>query len=252
MRGQGQVRPPRRGGLSLAPFALFLALLCLGGCGGSSGDSAQTTTATAASKATVAQAPKPKPAPEGNKASAAKWTSPTPAPGAPGDPSPGEKAPAPSVPLTPQGDNSIQSFGTEGEEDERAQAYANLRSYLAALGAGEFAQACALGSNQLRGELEKLIEAAKVPEGQQRPQGCSQTLGALLGGGSGKALGPITAVGELLSFRARGKYAYLIYRGEGGKAMFIAMANDEGEWKVNVPRPEPFQSANPSQGGSEQ
>ena len=242
MRGQGQVRPPRRGGLSLAPFALFLALLCLGGCGGSASENTSTP-ATAASKATVVQAPKPKPAPEGNKASAAKRTTPTPAPGAPGDPSPGEKAPAPGVPLTPQGDNSIQSFGTEGEQSERQQAEADLQSYLNARARGDWAGACEAASKQFAEELAKLIEQAKAKPGAEKPKTCAQTLETLYGKAPGSTLQQAARIDQVLSFRIRDDgYAYLIFKDPQGEVKFIAMADEAGTWKVNVPEPAAFES----------
>lgn len=51
-------------------------------------------------------------------------------------------------------------------------------------------------------------------------------------------------VKALLSFRVDEKngkqYAYVIFRGAGGKVRFIAMANDDGEWRVNVAEPAEF------------
>ncbi|MFP5389421.1 MAG: hypothetical protein ACLGG5_09005 [Thermoleophilia bacterium] len=242
---------PRRPALALA--AVLVALLCLGGCGGSSGDSSPTTsaTATAATTATTTGAPqgegeaKAKPKPPPVPRNPPRQSAPE------GQPQPGAKAVAPGVPTTKGGDNSIQAFGAEGEEDQRAQAYEALRSYLAALGSGEFAKACALASSQLRAELEKLLEGAKVPPGQEKPQGCAGVLKTLLGGASEKALGPLTEVGELLSFRTEGDYAYLIFRGAQGKAMFIAMADEDGKWRVNVPRPEAFQGAGQEEGSAQ-
>jgi hypothetical protein len=230
--------------------AVLFALPCLGGCGGSSSGETQATTSTAA-KASQATTTAPAQGGQG-QAKAPQSSPPEPDPPIAARRTPGSKAVAPGVPVTKGADNSVQAFGAEGQEGEAAQAYAELRSYLAALGAGEYAKACEVVSSQFREELEKLIEGAKVPEGQQKPQGCAQTLAALLGGASAKALAPITAVGELLSFRVGPDgYAYLIFRGEGGEAMFIAMAKEGGKWRVNVPKPEAFQSASQGQGGAQ-
>ena len=47
-------------------------------------------------------------------------------------------------------------------------------------------------------------------------------------------------VKELLSFRVKDGYAYVIFKGAGGEVRFIAMANDGGEWKVNTTEPGTF------------
>jgi hypothetical protein len=225
--------------------ALALAgAIALGGCGGG-GDSESQSAATAASETTSAQAPQtqaPKPTPPkqrstGQKPSAQRST-PANAPGTPGEPTPGTKAPAPGVPVTPEGDNSVQTFGEEGEEDQRSQAIADLKAYLAARARGDWAGACKAASVQFAEELEKLIAQAKAKPGAEKPKGCAQTLEALYG----KAPPPEGAgVGEVLSFRTRSDgYAYLIFKSPEG-VKFIAMANDGGTWKVNTLEPAPFE-----------
>jgi uncharacterized protein YceK len=166
---------------------------------------------------------------------------------------PGAKGVPPGVPLTKGGDNSIQAFGVEGEDYESAQAYADLRDYSTALRIGDFARACALASSQFREELRELIEQAKPPERREMPEDCAGALEALAGGASKKTLSAIAQAGKLLSFRVRSDgYAYLIFKGEENRAMFIAMAKDEGRWKVNVLKPEPFSATGQGQAGGAQ
>jgi hypothetical protein len=222
----------------LPAASLLFLLLALAGCG--DGGEGTTTSATAPPAKQGVAPPAQGRAFQGNQ----KGTEANPGEvrqhTAEGAPVPGAKAVAPGVPVTKGGDNSIQSFGAEGEEGQRQQALAGLRSYLSALRAGKWAQACALASTQFKRELAKLVAQAK---GKEKPKGCAATLQALLGGSPRAALGEAAQAGELLSFRVEGRYAYLIFRGAQGKAMFIAMANDEGKWKVNVLKPEPFGEA---------
>src|SRR5262249_1998769 len=151
-----------------------------------------------------------------------------------GHPTPGSRAVAPGVPVTKGGDNSIQAFGTEGEEDPRAQAISNLTAYLNARLQGGWARACSLASDQFREELKRLIESAKAKGAAKKPEGCPGTLALLTSPQARAELRRRFQVNEVLSFRIRGEYAYLIFRGEEGKAMFVAMADDGGQWKVNV------------------
>jgi hypothetical protein len=148
------------------------------------------------------------------------------------------------VPVTPKGDNSIQTFGQEGEESGRSQATADLKAYLGARAQGDWAAACEATSEQFRQELAKLIERAKAKPGAEKPEGCARTLEALSGNVSPETLRQAAQVGEVLSFRIREDgYAYLIFEDPQGEAKFIAMANDGGTWKVNAPEPQAFQAS---------
>ena len=240
----------------LAP-ALALLVLCallIVGCGGGEEEPTATTgTATATEK----QGPQGKAGKAGSKqqgdaqqGKARQGTSPaTPEGGvgttktqrAPvGNPIPGSKAVAPGVPTVKGGDNSIQSFGTEGSEDPREQAVSNLLAYLDARLAGEFERACSLASEEFRQQLARLIANAKAKGDAEKPQGCAETLALFTPDKAKAALREKSQVDEVLSFRIEGPYAYLIFKGAEGKAMFIAMADDGGEWKVNVPEPGAF------------
>jgi hypothetical protein len=222
---------------------LLLALLCalaLGDCGGDSSTTASIETTTAPPPTATVPTPKP----QAHNDSAPKRTTPTNAPGDPGDPTPGEKAPAPGVPVTPQGDNSIQTFGTEGAETERSQAEADLKTYLDARASGDWAVACEAASKQLTEELAKLIERAKAKPGTEKPKGCAGTLEALYGKAPPKTLKQAAQIGEVLSFRIREDgYAYLIFKDPKGEVKFIAMADDEGTWKVNTTEPAAFEGS---------
>jgi hypothetical protein len=149
---------------------------------------------------------------------------------------PGSKAVAPDVPVTQGGDNSIQAFGVEGEDQEATQALSALEEYLQARLAGEWARACASVSAEFREQLQLLIERAKAKEEEApKPQGCPETLQLLYGQAPRQALQEATQIERVLSFRVREDgYAYLIYADSKGTIRFIAMAEEEGAWKVNT------------------
>lgn len=217
---------------ALCLLACFGAL-ALGGCGGG-GDATTTSETTAAAKPkTTAQEPSPQ-----AHQSAAKDTTLAHAPATPGDPTAGAKAPAPGVPVIKEGDNSVQSFGSEGQSTQREQATADLRAYLDARAAGEWERACEATSAEFKSELAKAV--SKTPEA-KRPKSCAEILQALYGEASTATLKSAARVGQVLSFRVRDDgYAYLIFKAPEG-AKFIAMANDGGAWKVNTPEPAAFQ-----------
>jgi hypothetical protein len=147
------------------------------------------------------------------------------------------------VPVTSGGDNSIQTFGQEGEETQRQQATAELEAYLNARARGDWAGACNAASRQFSEELEKLIEGAKAKPGAEKPEGCAGTLEALYGKTPASSFQEAAQIDRVLSFRVREDgYAYLIYESQG-EIKFIAMANDSGAWKVNVPQPASFEGA---------
>src|SRR5262249_12487166 len=156
-----------------APAALFAILLFgLPGCGGG-GDP------TSASSTTASQGPaqgRVEQARQAQKSTAApdEGTSNPPRQHGPiGDPEPRPKAVARGVPVTRGGDNSIQAFGTEGEEGSRSKAVADLTAYLHAFSAGDWSRVCALASDEYRRQLTELVAQAKTGEGAEKPKGCA-------------------------------------------------------------------------------
>jgi hypothetical protein len=157
------------------------------------------------------------------------------------DPQPGSKAPAPGVPTTKGGDNSIQGFGTEGGEEPREEALANLLTYRDARLGGEFERACALASEEFREQLERLVENAKAKGDAPKPKGCPETLALFTPDEAKAVVRRHFQIEEVLSFRIEEPYAYLIFRGAEGEVMFIAMREEDGHWRVNVPEAEAFE-----------
>lgn len=223
----------------------LIAVLALAGCGGD--DNEQSSATTTGAQAAERQAPttagqQPQTQAKGSEQPEQKAQS----IGTTADsaPEPGTKSAAPGVPVTPGGDNSIQTFGAEGEVSEREQAVTTLKAYLNARAAKQWARACAQASEEFKQQLGLMLANAKAKKGAEKPKGCADTLKLFFGRAPKAQLRRDAQVRELLSFRVAekngGKYAYVIYKGADGKTRFIAMKNDSGEWKVNVTEPAEF------------
>jgi len=228
--------------IALALLLGALALAALAGCG--SGDGGESTSAAPATHETTSSAEKqPSQGKQNENAAGDSQQSASPNPPRQhvpeGHPTSGAKAVAPGVPTTKGGDNSIQAYGAEGEAGSRSQAVEELTAYLATFSAGAWAKACALASSEYRKQLAQLVANAKTKGKAKKPEGCPATLATLFGEAPKQALEGYR-VAKALSFRIEGDHAYLIYRNPEGKAMFIAMKEDEGEWRVNVIQPQPF------------
>jgi hypothetical protein len=227
--------------LVAACAALSLAAGCGGGGEGQSSSSTTTREGpTATAEPPIATGEAPTHGPQGEKGGGAQPKRPALQDTSVGSPEPGTKAVAPGVPVQPAGDNSIQTFGTEGEVEGREQALTTLRTYLSARAAGRWAEACAATSRQFKRQLATV--AATLPKNMQ-PKGCAAALRFFFHWFPQAALRASAEVRDLLSFRVRGRYAYIIFRGAEEKVGYIAMRNDDGVWRINTANPEPFPSA---------
>jgi hypothetical protein len=231
--------------LSFCCLALAAAI-ALGGCGGGGDEESENSEATSAAHGTSA-APAQAEAQgdetrEGSKGAGQPDHGASPNPPVAEERTPGSKAVAPGVPIAKGGDNSVQAFGLEGETEEASQALQALEEYLQARVAGDWAAACAAASEEFRSQLAMLIDRAKTKgEGAEKPEGCPETLELLYGKAPSQALREAAEVKQVLSFRVREDgYAYLIYEDGSGEARFIAMANEDGAWKVNTTEPTGF------------
>lgn len=242
------MRSASRRGRPALLICLCLALFPLAGCGGG-GDGESTSSQASTAQAETAPAPARKEGDRSGEEQGANPQSTKPTRHSPAEPdppiaaerTPGSKAVAPGVPVTKGGDNSIQAFGEEGEESEAEQATKNLSAYLGARAANDWSGACEATSTQFKEELGKLIEQAKAKENVEKPRGCTDILAALFGKAPLSSLREAARIDRVLSFRTdEDGYAYLIFEARG-EVKFIAMANDDGAWKVNVLEPEAFQ-----------
>src|SRR5262249_48604508 len=138
----------------------------------------------------------------------------------------GSKAAAPGVP-TPQGvDDSIQTYGLEAPSPQRVQASLTLQRYLNAKARSNWGSACTYLSRALQSQLSAMAKGAGAGD-------CAATMAAFSANIPSALLRKAAQV-KVLSLRAKGDHAYLIYAdGEGTVAQF-PMVRQGGAWAVGA------------------
>jgi hypothetical protein len=126
----------------------------------------------------------------------------------------------------PGGDNSIQEFGEETDDAERAAAMVPIAGLYRALESGDWTAVCSTYLSAGNVEQIKLL-AEKSP--QLKGKDCATVLGGL-NQSTGK--GPDTPDGGIVSFRVEGDTGFAIYWGIDGKGYAIALKSEGGEWKL--------------------
>jgi hypothetical protein len=194
--------------------------LALAGCGGGGGDDHSGSTAGSAATTTTTTTAQSSQAPsgDGNGTESASGTSKKLALGSPAD-----------VPRSEGGDNSIQDYGSEASEADRAAAGRALQAYYDALVSGDTEGACALLTSRIRDGVEKTLEQLGGQGGSKAPTTCAQILKLTVRTGPRS---PQLQLTELLSLRRQGDDAFLIYRAGDGKVYAIAMSEENGDWRV--------------------
>jgi hypothetical protein len=200
-----------------ASLALALALA---GCGG--GGEGSSTTATSSEAGATAAPPGPQ-TPAGDSAPAEATTAPKVRLGSPSEVPPSDA------------DGSIQEFGREASEQERAAAARTLAAYLRAYADGDGATACALLGAGMVELLERGFTQAAAEQGtsqgRQAAASCSQALEGLTAGMPVKARRSLTGV-IVLSLRFDGERAFTLYRDSKRMFFSIPMVREAGAWKV--------------------
>lgn len=189
--------------------------LALAGCGG--GDDHSGSTASSAGTTTTTESSQGQSG-DGNGTESASGTSKKLALGSPAD-----------VPRSEGGDNSIQDYGSEASEADRAAAGRALQAYYDALVSGDTEGACALLTSRTRDGIEKTLEQLKGQGGSNAPTTCPQILKLTV---RSDPHSPQLRLTELLSLRRQGDAAFLIYRAGDGKVYAIAMSEENGNWRV--------------------
>ncbi len=139
---------------------------------------------------------------------------------------PGSKGPAPGVPTSREGDNSIQTFGREASSAERAQATASVQAYLDARAAGDWPKVCAHLAAGPRAEQRQLAGGAS----------CASAMESFARGASTATLREEAEI-EVLSLRVGVKYAFLIYRRPEG--IYATALTRDGPWRLLSVTPNP-------------
>ena len=214
------MRPTRS---TLTALATTLAL-ALTGCGGGGGET--TPASTSAQSPTTAR---PRQAERRQGSAAAK---PSPQHNGPSErppPQPGSKPAAPGVPTSKEGDNSIQTYGLEASNAERAQATALVQAYLNARASGNWAKVCSYLAAKPRAEQERFAGGAP----------CAKAMASFAAHAQTSILEEEAQI-DVLSFRVGGKYAFLIYRRPDG-IWATALTREAGNWKVVSVTPAPVE-----------
>ena len=211
------------------PLVLVAAALVLAvaGCGGSGGG-ASTTTTTAATTAPTTQGNGSRPNSTTNQGSTT--TEPTVPHTYSGAPRAGSKAPAPGVPVSKGGDNSIQLWGLEASAAERAQVTAIVHAYLDARAAANWTKACSYLAAKPRREFEQGLQGGA----KRGIAACAVAMGALAQSVPQSAFADEARISRVLSLRIGRKYAFLIYTRPHprGATFATALQRQGGAWKV--------------------
>jgi hypothetical protein len=145
----------------------------------------------------------------------------------PAAPRPGAKAPAPGVPTSPGGDNSIQTWGVEAGTAERTRVTAIVRSFLDARAARRWAAVCSHLAVRVRREQERFGDAS-----------CPAAMASFAARARDSVLREEAEI-EVLSLRVGRGHAFLIYRRPDG-VWATALTREGGRWKVLTPTPNPI------------
>jgi hypothetical protein len=129
---------------------------------------------------------------------------------------------------TAGGDNSVQNFGEEADEEEADAANTALDDYLRARAEGNWDEQCEYLAKATLQPLEQLFAKSQQVKG----SGCAATLAAF-GSGAPASTRVDTLTGSgIASLRAEDKRAFALYHGTHGVDYFISMSKEDGEWKV--------------------
>jgi hypothetical protein len=121
------------------------------------------------------------------------------------------------------GDDSIQTFGTEAEGDEKDAVVSAMRSFLRALAASDYAKVCAGLTASNREQLQAFLKAKK------ETGNCTTVLSKVLVGGANEA--KKAANGAIYQVRVEDENAFVLFTPEGGKASYFVMKREGDEWK---------------------
>jgi hypothetical protein len=126
------------------------------------------------------------------------------------------------------GDNSVQEFGKEAEQQELDVAAVALHNFLDARAEGNWAAACDYMSKSIVESFEKLAAQAK----QLKETSCAGILEKLTNPAAKSAMKQEAEKANVGSLRVEGDRSFVIYKGVKGTILAMPMANEDGDWKV--------------------
>jgi len=126
------------------------------------------------------------------------------------------------------GDNSVQEFGEEADQEEFDAAAVALHNFLDARAEGNWAAACTYMSKAIVESFEKLAAQAKEVDATN----CAEILEQLTNPAAKRSMKAEAAKADVGSLRVEGDRSFVIYTGVGGTILAMPMANEDGDWKV--------------------
>jgi hypothetical protein len=127
------------------------------------------------------------------------------------------------------GDNSVQEFGDEGDEDQLSEAAEIVHDFYALRATGDWAGACELLSQSLRDRLEELAKSTPDVEDTR----CAPFLADMTADLPPAEWRQITTV-DAGSLRYEGEQAFLIYYGPERTVYAMPMIGEDDTWKINA------------------
>ncbi len=223
------------GGARTAVVAAILAALCaliLSACGGS--DSTSSTASGESSEPTVAQQETTSSGGEQTSTEPAEAVEETPEEKAAHvTPKKGERSAAFSV---PGGDNSIQTYGDEGDEKDREEANETIVALNKALAGGSWTVVC---TKYLSKKNVEQLQMLSKSQPQLKGLSCAALM-SKLNVGTQSTQTPTAPKGGVAAFRIEGDTAFAIYRGQDGKGYAYPMTLENGVWKLTSLGPTPI------------
>src|SRR5680860_1610021 len=152
------------------------------------------------------------------------------APDVPADPSAttDRDGAAPGVPVHRGGDNSIQTYGFEAQDSERARAATVLKRHLQARAGGNWSVACGYLSDSVKESFATFTQGA---DGEAEAPECTELLASMF-----SRVPQATRAREArispLSLRIEDEQAFLIYKTANGQIAALPIVAENGAWKV--------------------
>lgn len=150
-------------------------------------------------------------------------------------PRPGSKGPAPGVPTSKGGDNSIQTYGLEASDQDRQRLSALVHAYLDARASENWRKACAALIAEERQMFERMARAMQLD-----PPSCAAAEAATTAPHARPILAAEAKI-AVLSLRMGPRYAFLIYRRPGEGVFATALGRQGASWKVISVYPTPLE-----------
>jgi len=185
-------------------LAVFLLAVGLAACGGSSGDSSSSSSTTEESASSKQEAAEFVPKQHRDSGGGS------------------------SQYIVKGGDNSVQEFGEEADQQEFEAAAAVFHGFLDARAEGDWAAACEYMSKSIVESFEKVVSRSKQAGGDS----CAVTLEKLISPAAKGLMKTEAEKADVGSLRVEGNRSFIIYTGDKGTVLAMPMQEEGGKWKV--------------------